>query len=447
MSSTPRVSAAKSRDWGRDETGCTVLHIDMDAFYASLEVARRPELAGQPVVIGMGPRAVVSAASYEARRFGINSAMPVARARQLCPTAVFLPVDMRHYRAVSRAIMTEVFGAVTDRVEQVSVDEAYMDVSGALLRWGSPTAIGEWIRAQVAERFSVTCSVGVAANKLIAKMASNNAKPDGMLLIPAARSAEFVGMMPLRGIPGVGPALERRLASWGVGSVAELAAMDEAALVTATGSKAVAHGLWMAARGLDERQVEPVREEKSVGSERTLEHDTTDARVVLRLLRQACDEVAATLRRRGLVARTLTVKLRFADLSYRTRAHTMERPTDAASVLYPESARLLRAMLSSSDTPTVSAPAVPATGRFSRANASVLDIVAAAPLPREVRLAGIRASGLSEAGSTAVQPSLDDLLEETTAHGETRSARLRDAEAALDAVRARFGSSAAYLGT
>lgn len=268
MSTAPRLAAAK-RDWGHDETGCTVLHIDMDAFYASLEVARHPELKGKPVIIGTGTRSVVSAASYEARRYGVNSAMASARARQLCPDGVFLPVDMHYYRMMSRRIVEEVFSQVTDRFEQVSVDEAYMDVSGALLAWQRPTRIGAWIRQEVASRFHVTCSVGVAANKLVAKMASTNAKPDGMLLIPVARHAEFVQMMPLRGIPGIGPSLERRLAEWGVKTVADLAKMSEQTLTTAVGSQTMAHGLYMAARGMDGRAVTPYTPEKSIGSEST----------------------------------------------------------------------------------------------------------------------------------------------------------------------------------
>ena len=370
MSTAPRLEAAK-RDWGHDETGCTVLHIDMDAFYASLEVARNPGLKGKPVIIGTGPRSVVSAASYKARRYGINSAMPAARAHQLCPDGVFLPVDMAYYRMMSHRIMHEVFLTITNQFEQVSVDEGYMDVSGALLEWDKPSAIGAWIRQQVAERFNVTCSVGIACNKLVAKMASTNAKPNGMLLIPAARSAQFVQMMPLRGIPGVGPSLEKRLNAWGVHSVAELSQMDEAALIQATGSPA-----------------------------------------------------ARTLRRKGLVARTLTVKLRFADLSYQTRSFTMEQPTDTASTLYPECVRQLKIMLG------IPANAEPTT-----------------PLPKLIRLAGMSTSSLSEAHATAVQPSLDDLLEEADdAHGQTTQARMHDAEAALDAVRRKFGNTAAQFG-
>ena len=390
MSTAPRLEAAK-RDWGHDETGCTVLHIDMDAFYASLEVARNPGLKGKPVIIGTGPRAVVSAASYEARKYGINSAMPAARAHQLCPNGIFLPVDMAYYRIMSHRIMHEVFLTVTDRFEQVSVDEGYMDVSAALLEWGRPSAIGAWIRAQVAERFHVTCSVGIACNKLVSKMASTNAKPDGMLLIPAARSAEFVQMMPLRGIPGIGPSLEKRLNAWGVHSVGEITT---------------------------------VREEKSIGSEETLAEDTRDMRVVCGLLRSACDEVTSTLRRKGLVARTLTVKLRFADLSYQTRSFTMERPTDTAGVLYPECVRQLKVMLG-----------LPASAE------------SATPLPKTIRLAGMSTSSLSKAAATAVQPSLDDMLEEAdNARGQTSQARLHDAEAALDAVRRKFGNKAAQFG-
>lgn len=423
MSTAPRLEAAK-RDWGHDETGCTVLHIDMDAFYASLEVARNPGLKGKPVIIGTGPRSVVSAASYEARRYGINSAMPAARAHQLCPDGVFLPVDMAYYRMMSHRIIHEVFLTITDQFEQVSVDEGYMDVSGALLEWDKPSAIGAWIRQQVAERFNVTCSVGIACNKLVAKMASTNAKPNGMLLIPAARSAQFVQMMPLRGIPGVGPSLEKRLNAWGVHSVAELAQMDEAALIQATGSPAAARGLWAASHGLDSREIATTREEKSIGSERTLTEDTRDMHIVCRLLRSACDEVARTLRRKGLVARTLTVKLRFADLSYQTRSFTMEQPTDTASTLYPECVRQLKIMLG------IPANAEPTT-----------------PLPKLIRLAGMSTSSLSEAHATAVQPSLDDLLEEADdAHGQTTQARMHDAEAALDAVRRKFGNTAARFG-
>lgn len=431
MSTAPRIAAAK-RDWGHDEVGCTVLHIDMDAFFASLEVARHPEYADKPVIIGIGNRSVVSAANYEARKYGINSAMASSRARKLCPNGVFLPVDIHYYREMSRRIFTEVFSRVTDRIEQVSVDECYMDVSGALLRWKSPRAIGAWIRDQVARRYHITCSVGIAANKLVAKMASTNAKPDGMLMIPVARHAEFVQMMPLRGIPGIGPSLEKRLNAWGVDSVADLAKMSMESLEQATGSAISARGLYMAARGLDDRPVAPRAQEKSVGAERTFDKDTQDMRQVTSMLRWCCDDVAGTLRRRGLMARKVMVKLRFPDLSYATKGHTLDCPTDAASMLYPQCVALLLAMMGMPE--------------------SSIDAIS---LTRPVRLAGMSAGGLVEAADAAVQLSLDDMLEErnevqrgrgTDTEPSTQSERLRGAEAALDAVRLKYGKGSVRFG-
>ena len=383
-----------------------------------------------PVIIGTGNRSVVSAASYEARAYGINSAMASSRAHQLCPNGIFLPVDMQYYRAMSRRIFTEVFSRITDRIEQVSVDECYMDVSGALLRWRTASAIGAWIREQVAARYHVTCSVGIAANKLVAKMASTNAKPNGMLMIPLARHAEFVQMMPLRGIPGIGPSLERRLRTWGINSVADVARMDETTLAEATGSTIAAHGLYMASHGLDDRPVTPYTPEKSIGSERTFDMDTQDMRQVCSMLRHCCDEVASTLRRRGLMARKVMVKLRFPDLSYATKGRTMERPTDMASVLYPQCVDLLLRMMGME---SGSAHAI--------------------SLPRPIRLAGMSASGLVEAGSAIIQPSLEDLLEEEgTAQDcdarrkEPKTERLRGAEQALDAVRRKYGDDIASFG-
>ena len=425
MSTAPRIAAAK-RDWGHDETGCTVLHIDMDAFFASLEVARHPEYAGRPVIIGIGNRSVVSAANYEARRYGINSAMASSRARKLCPDGVFLPVDIRYYREMSKRIFTEVFSQVTDRIEQVSVDECYMDVSGALLKWKSPRAIGAWIRERVAARYHITCSVGIAGNKLVAKMASTNAKPDGMLMIPLARHAEFVQMMPLRGIPGIGPSLEKRLNAWGVDSVADLAKMSVESLERVTGSAVGARGLYMAARGMDDRPVAPRAPEKSVGAEHTFATDTQDMRRVTSMLRKCCDDVASMLRRKGFMARKVMVKLRFPDLSYATKGRTLDGPTDVAGVLYPQCVSLLLSMMGMTE-----------------------DSADAVSLARPVRLAGMSAGGLVKAEDAVTQPSFDDMLDDQE-HGSpgpvAQSERMRGAEAALDAVRRKYGNGVAHLG-
>lgn len=204
------------------------------------------------------------------------------------------------------------------------MDEDYVDVSAALLEWEWPSAIGTWVHAQVAECFHVACSVGIVCNKLVSEMTSTNIKPGDVLLIPVTRSAEFMQMIPLRGISRIGSLLEKRLSAWSVHSVAESARLDEAALIRAIGSSAVACGLWATSHGSDSRKITTVRGEKSVGSEETLAEDMRDIRVVYGLLRSACDEAISMLRRKGLVARMLTVKLWFTDLSYQTRSFMME---------------------------------------------------------------------------------------------------------------------------
>lgn len=421
MSTSPRSQAVK-RDWGHDESGCIILHIDMDAFYASCEIARNPELKGKPVIIGTGNRSVVSAASYEARVYGINSAMAVATARRKCPHGIYLPVDMPYYRSISHQIFS-LIASVTDQIEQVSVDEAYVDVSKALLLWKSPSSIAQWIREQVHATFNVTCSVGIASNKLIAKLASTNAKPDGMLLIPADRHAEFIQMLPLRSIPGVGPASAERFRRWGVESVSQLATMSESEINQITGSKIHAHTLWLAAQGKDSRKVTPHSPEKSIGSERTFMEDTTDVAPVNNLLRRCSEEVAATLRKRGLLARTVTVKVRFDDLSYATKALTLEAPVDSATEIFPVVRALLSAMMRMKTTDT--------------------------ELPRPIRLAGVSTSGLSSSETTALQPAFD--FETGTTHQEahtepTDTGKLKTAEKTLDSIRNRYGKGAVHLG-
>ncbi|MFC0266365.1 DNA polymerase IV [Alloscardovia macacae] len=427
MSTGPRNAAVK-KDWGHDVSGCTILHIDMDAFYASCEVQRRPELAGLPVIIGTGTRSVVSAANYEARTYGVNSAMPVSRARRLCPQGVFLPVDMEYYHAISARVFA-IFEEVTDQIEHVSVDECYMDVRAALHLWKSPVAIAHWIRHTVYERLGLTCSVGIAANKLVAKLASTNAKPDGMLLIPAARHEEFVHMMPVRAIPGVGPATQRALDSYGISYVSQLAELDEAAVIRAVGSSISGHTLFLASHGLDERPVVVHAPEKSIGFERTFSEDTRSARAVLDLLRVCCDETASTLRARHLLARTVTLKLRYANLAHVSRSYTMSVPTQSAAVLFSEVKRLLCALLprASEDEPL---------GQF-------------------IRLAGITTSNLSDAQTTSIQETFDldfdapaDMESSPAAQSSIheKSKKTQSTEKALDVIRQRFGKDSVKFG-
>ncbi len=414
------------KDWGHDASGCTILHIDMDAFYASCEIRRHPELHDKPVIIGTGARSVVSAANYEARRFGVNSAMPVSRARKLCPQGVFLPVDMKYYRDISAQVF-ELFSQVTDQIERVSVDECYMDVKSALLLWKSPVTIAQWIRKTVFERLGLTCSVGIASNKLIAKIASTNAKPNGMLLIPRNQHAEFIQMMPVRSLPGVGPATQNALEKYGIRTVKELAALRETDIVRAVGSQAIGHMLYNASHGEDERAVTTHYEPKSIGTERTFAEDTRDARTVLNLLRQCCDSTASHLRAQGLVARTVSVKLRFANLRYVSKACTMDVPTQSASDLFFYAKRLFQQLLPR-DTEDEE-------------------------LSQYIRLAGISTSNLSDATATVIQPSFDDLFDE-----EGHDARAADrtlskakeqnlaAERTLDDIRQRFGNSSINFG-
>lgn len=437
MSTAPRVSAAK-RDWGHDTTGCTILHIDMDAFYASLEAARNPGLRGKPLIIGTGNRSVVSAASYEARKYGVNSAMPTVRAKSLCPNGIFLPVDMPYYRTVSYKIFREVLSLITDKIEQVSVDECYMDVRSALLRWHTPVAIGEWIRNEVARKFHITCSVGIASNKLIAKMASTNAKPNGMLLIPQSRNSDFVSLMPLQAIPGIGPSLTKTLATWGINSIEDLRNTDETTLMRIVGSKITARTLYCISRGIDDRQVMPYAQEKSIGTEQTLEVDTTDIAAVQRLIRHCCNDVAQQLRKRELMARTLTLKIRFSDLHYVTRSKTLRNPTDIAHEMYKQASALLN-------------DANPVVHNYAIGGDSKC-------LLSPVRLAGITASNLVSSKTTLIQPSLNDILEEddrstksdaitlVNATALNSTTRMRNAEHALDAVKEKYGEKIAQLG-
>lgn len=282
MSTAPRIAAAK-RDWGHDEVGCTVLHIDMDAFFASLEVARHPEYADKPVIIGIGNRSVVSAANYEARKYGIIRRWQ-APGKKTMPERRLSAGGLHYYREVSRRIFTEVFSASPIASNRFPWMNAIWTSPARCCggRVPAPSELGYAIRSPD----GTTSPVPSASRRTsLSPKASTNAKPDGMLMIPVARHAEFVQMMPLRGIPGIGPSLEKRLNAWGVDSVADLAKMSMESLEQATGSAISARGLYMAARGLDDRPVAPRAQEKSVGAERTFDKDTQDMRQVTSMLR------------------------------------------------------------------------------------------------------------------------------------------------------------------
>ncbi|SCG47326.1 DNA polymerase IV [Micromonospora humi] len=378
-----------------DDTGSSILHVDMDAFFASVEVRRRPELRGRPVVVGgVGPRGVVSSASYEARRFGVRSAMPTARARALCPGAVYLPPDFGAYSEASRAVM-QIFRDVTPLVEPLSLDEAFLDVAGARRLFGRPAAIAALIRRRVAEEQRLTCSVGVASSKFVAKLGSTRAKPDGMLVVPADRVLDFLHPLPVSALWGVGERSAEALRRLGLRTVRDLAEAPPGLLRRAVGEASAAH-LHELAWGRDPRGVSPEHVEKSIGAETTFETDVTDPGEIRRALLALADKAGARLRAAGQVGRTVSLKVRFADFRTVSRARTLAVPTDTAREMF-DTAWALWGVL---------APGEP------------------------VRLVGVRMEGLAPAEETPRQLTL----------GEPERG-WREAEAAADAAAARFGRS------
>jgi DNA polymerase-4 len=309
----------------------------MDAFYAAIEQRDRPELLGKPVIVGADPRGgsgrgVVSTASYEARRFGVASAMPVSQAYRLCPAGVYLPVDMARYARESQRIQL-VLSRFTDAVEQISIDEAFLDVTACRRALGPPEEIARQLKRAVRRETGLTASVGVATCKLVAKVASDMRKPDGLVVVPPGEEAAFLAPLPVRRLWGVGPRMEAELARSGVRTIGDLAAADPRRLARRLGS----HGLDLVrlARGLDEREVIATpAEAKSLGQEHTFERDTAERQRLRRALLELADAVARRLRRHGLLARTVSLKYRDEAFRTLTRTETMAGHTDSGSALF-----------------------------------------------------------------------------------------------------------------
>ncbi|MFI7574180.1 DNA polymerase IV [Micromonospora sp. NPDC049497] len=378
-----------------DDTDCTVLHVDMDAFFASVEVRARPELRGRAVVVGgIGPRGVVSSASYEARRYGVRSAMPTMRARALCPHAVFLPPDFPAYSAASRAVM-QIFRDVTPLVEPLSLDEAFLDVAGARRLFGPPATIARRIRERVAGEEGLTCSVGVAPSKFVAKLGSTRAKPDGLLVIPADQVLDFLHPLPVSALWGVGERSAETLRRLGLTTIVDLAEAPYGMLRKALGEASARH-LHELAWGRDPRRVSPEHVEKSIGAEVTFDNDVADPVEIRRALLALSEKVGVRLRRAGQVGRTVSLKVRMADFRTVNRSRTLGVPTDVARELFDTTWALYTA----------------------------LD-------PGErIRLVGVRAEGLAPVQDTPRQLTLG-----------APERGWREAEAAADAAAARFGRS------
>ncbi|MEU7477312.1 DNA polymerase IV [Lentzea sp. NPDC042327] len=379
-----------------DDTGCRMLHVDMDAFYASVEIRERPELASVPVVVGgVGGRGVVCSANYLAREFGVRSAMPTAHARRLAPHAVYLPPQFDLYQEVSRGVMA-IFRDITPLVEPLSLDEAFLDVGGALRRMGTtPGGIGELVRSRVFEAYGVTCSVGVAPTKFLAKLSSGMCKPDGMMVIPADSVLEFLHPLPVGALWGVGEKTAARLSQLGLETVGDVAAIPLATLRRKIGV-ALAEHLFALSRGVDDRAVVPESREKSIGAEETFEVDHLDRGVLRRELLRLSERTASSLRAKGLHGRTVSIKVRFSDFTTITRSRTLPTSTDVTQEIYRTAVELL----------TTQVP------------------------PGAVRLIGVRIEGLDNSDSA------HQLIFDAPENG------WREADQAADQARSRFGSLA-----
>ena len=372
-----------------------ILHVDLDAFYASVEVLKDRSLAGRPVVVGgAGSRGVIMSASYEARAHGIRNAMPAVRARRLCPDAVFLPPDFEAYRAHSNRFR-EILLAVTPAVEPIALDEAFLDVSGAVLLFGQPPEIAARIRQEVASEVGVRCSVGVAPNKLLAKLASKQAKPDGLIVVHTDEVHEFLDPLPSRALWGVGEKTVETLSRLGIRTVGGLGRTSAAVLGRLIGEQH-ARELRDLARGIDGRSVVPYEPPKSLSHEETFETDLDAEEDLLREALALSQRVGARLREEGYRARTVVLKVRLANFTRLTRSRTLPSPTDVAADIYHVARELYLGL--------------PGTHR-------------------RVRLLGVQATGLVPAGEQQLA-----LL---------RSERWGDVERAVDRIERRFGRGAA----
>ncbi|MDJ1113669.1 DNA polymerase IV [Microbacterium dauci] len=379
---------------GADDTGTRILHVDMDAFYASVEVLDDPSLAGKPLIVGgMEGRGVVSSASYEARRFGVRSAMSVGKALQLCPHAVVVVPHFERYSALSKQVMA-IFRDVTPLVEPLSIDEAFLDVSGARRLWGSPGQIARMVRARVLEDTGLTCSIGVAATKHVAKIASTVSKPDGLLIVSEPETRAFLAARPVGALWGVGPKAAEALQARGIRMVSDVLQTPRSVLDRALGA-AMGARIWHLARGIDPREVQTEHTEKSIGHEETFLEDVWDTATLRSEFRRLADRVASRLRDGGFESRTIAIKVRYADFTTLSRSMSVPEPTDVGQ----------------------------------RIGDVALEMFGKLELTQPIRLIGVRAEKLTGGGVGGLALWDDD-------------ADWRRVDAALDDARSRFGGGA-----
>lgn len=393
----------------------TILHVDMDAFYASAELLRRPELRGSPVVVGgAGRRGVVAAASYEARFYGVHSAMPSARAKRLCPRAIFLAGDHEYYRKLSKHIM-EIMARFTPLVEPLSLDEAFLDVTSGRRLFGDGRAIAATMRQTIFDEVGLWCSAGVATNKFLAKMASEEAKPSasrhgpvpgkGVFVVEPGHELGFLHPQPARALWGVGPATMSKLERIGIVTIGDIAAMPLDRLVGAVGKASGAH-LHDLANARDQRAVEPEHTAKSISQEETFSFDKRDRQDLDRHIVRMADSVSARLRKADLVARTISIKVRFGDFSTITRSSTPGAPTDSGR----DMANVAQGLLAKID------------------------------VDRGIRLLGVGATGLEQEQHR--QLTLEEALADQDRGDSGDRGDWKRADEAIDEIRRRFGTDA-----
>lgn len=323
-----------------DDTACTVLHVDMDAFFAAVELRRAPHLAGQPMMVaGTSGRGVVLSATYQARAYGIRSAMPTAQALARCPGVIVVPPDHAAYSAASRELIA-LLGSFTPVLEQVSVDEAFLDVAGAVRALGRPATIATEIRRRISAELGLTATIGAASTKFVAKLASSLAKPDGLLIVPPDAVPALLRPLPVRALWGVGPKTAARLQSFGLLTIADIADLGEGPLARIIGD-AAARSIIDLAHGRDDRRVTPESEEASIGAERTFDRDITEESVITAALLDLSGKAGFRARRAGFRGRTVVVKIRFEDFTTVTRSETLPGAISADRQIYAAALRCL----------------------------------------------------------------------------------------------------------
>lgn len=324
-----------------------ILHIDMDAFYASVEVKDNPDLKGKPLMVGgtVKQRGVVAAASYEIRKYGVHSAMPTSQALKLCPQAILLPVRMERYEEISKQIQ-EIFLSYTPDVEPLSLDEAFLDITGSIKLFGSPEKIGKDIKNRIKQELGLTASVGIAPNKFLAKLASDLQKPDGFVILTEENKQKILDPLSISKIWGIGKITSKALQDRGINTIEQLRNTPVIILKNILGNQA--EDILLLAQGIDDRQVEPDRNAKSISAEETFPEDIIDKDILLTILHREVEEVAQRLRAEKVEGKTITLKLRYKDFKTITRSHSFDSPTNTTFILWEEAKNIFEKWYNSS---------------------------------------------------------------------------------------------------